>query len=81
MGGPERVLQPSVGLGKDEEWGRFHTLVSWDGHLIPVREARHVAEMLEGDNFEYSELSGKGHFFYPWQELLDVMDQKFGADA
>ena len=59
----------------------IHLFHGTDDHLIPVREARHVSEMLEGDNFEYSEISGKGHFFYPWQELLDVMDQKFGADA
>ena len=47
-----------------------------DDHLIPVSEARHIAEMMEGGSFEYMEMDGKSHFFRPWQELLDVMDQK-----
>ena len=56
----------------------IHLFHGTDDHLIPVREARHIAEMLEGENFEYSELPNKGHFFYPFQEILDVMDTKFG---
>mmetsp|Transcript_5357 Transcript_5357/g.9097 ORF Transcript_5357/g.9097 Transcript_5357/m.9097 type:complete len:188 (-) Transcript_5357:210-773(-) len=59
----------------------IHLFHGTDDHLIPVREARHIAEMMDNNNFQYSELPGKGHFFYPWQELLDVMDQRFGADV
>jgi predicted alpha/beta hydrolase family esterase len=54
----------------------FH---SRDDPLIPVKEARHVAQQLEGDNFVYHEMKKKSHFFRPWQDILDVMDNTFGA--
>lgn len=46
-----------------------------DDHLIPVTEARHIAENLEGENFIYHEMKGKSHFFQPWTEILDVLDE------
>ena len=45
-----------------------------DDHLIPVEEARHIAGKLKCDSFEYVEMAGKSHFFYPWDELLDTAD-------
>lgn len=45
-----------------------------DDHLIPVDEARYIADKLKGDTFEYREMKGKSHFFNPWHELLDVVD-------
>lgn len=51
-----------------------------DDHLIPVSEARYIAEKLEGDNFVYHEMGGVSHFFEPWQEILDVFDEKFAAE-
>jgi len=45
-----------------------------DDHLIPVDEARFIAKQLKGENFEYFEMQGKSHFFYPWNEILDVVD-------
>mmetsp|Transcript_39445 Transcript_39445/g.118432 ORF Transcript_39445/g.118432 Transcript_39445/m.118432 type:complete len:188 (-) Transcript_39445:187-750(-) len=57
----------------------IHQFHAPDDHLIPVSEARFVAEKLEGDNFEYTELPGKSHFFHPWQEILEVMDNKFAS--
>eukprot|EP01079_Euglenida_sp_SAG-EU17-18_P009260 gene9260-1663_t len=35
-----------------------HQFHSKDDHLIPVDEARYVAEKLQGDHFEYQELDG-----------------------
>jgi hypothetical protein len=55
----------------------IHQFHGDNDHLIPVEEARYVAKMLQGDNFEYQELSGKSHLFHPFQELLDVLDNKF----
>jgi len=52
-----------------------------DDHLIPVREARFIASKLECDHFEYIEMDEQSHFFGPWQEILDVMDNKFGQAA
>jgi hypothetical protein len=49
-------------------------LTGEDDHLIPVAEARHIANQLEGKTFEYIELKDKSHFFDPWKEILDVMD-------
>ena len=46
-----------------------------DDHLIPVDEARHIANKLQCESFEYFEMKGKSHFFYPWDELLDVVDE------
>ena len=46
-----------------------------DDHLIPVAEARHIAEKLKGDNFVYHEMEGKSHFFQPWSEILNVFDE------
>eukprot|EP00545_Synedropsis_sp_CCMP1620_P010010 CAMPEP_0119013664 /NCGR_PEP_ID=MMETSP1176-20130426/8717_1 /TAXON_ID=265551 /ORGANISM="Synedropsis recta cf, Strain CCMP1620" /LENGTH=186 /DNA_ID=CAMNT_0006966769 /DNA_START=61 /DNA_END=621 /DNA_ORIENTATION=- len=51
-----------------------------DDHLIPVAEARHIAEKLEGDTFRYHEMDGMSHFFQPWQKLLDVFDETFGTE-
>jgi pimeloyl-ACP methyl ester carboxylesterase len=49
-----------------------------DDHLIPVKEARHIAsEMNDAKHFEYYEIDNVSHFFSPWQEILDVMDSKF----
>ena len=47
-----------------------------DDHLIPVAEARHIAEKLKGDNFQYYEMDGMSHFFQPWAELLQLFDEK-----
>ena len=46
-----------------------------DDHLIPIREARYIAEQLRfAEHFEFCEMDGKSHFFAPWPELLQVMD-------
>jgi len=45
-----------------------------DDHLIPVAEARYIAEKLKGDNFKYYEMTGVSHFFQPWNEILEVVD-------
>ena len=45
-----------------------------DDHLIPVNEARYIAEKMRGESFQYREMQGKSHFFYPWDELLEVVD-------
>eukprot|EP00943_MAST-04B_sp_MAST-4B-sp1_P008100 g8100.t1 len=52
---------------------QFH---STDDHLIPVQEARYVAEQLKGDTHIYHELEGKSHFFEPFDELIDVLKEK-----
>jgi len=49
-----------------------------DDPLIPVQEARYIADKMKGGNFEYHEMKGKSHFFRPWQEILEVMDRNFG---
>ena len=47
-----------------------------DDHLIPVNEARHIADKLSSaPHFEYREMNGKSHFFEPWSEILEVMDK------
>jgi uncharacterized protein len=46
-----------------------------DDPLIPVAEARHIAEKLRGENFVYHELNGVSHFFEPWNSLLDLFDE------
>jgi len=57
----------------------FHGI---DDHLIPVKEARFIASKLkDAENFEYKEMDGVSHFFSPWQEILDVMDAKFGESS
>ena len=50
-----------------------------DDPLIPVKEARYITEHMRGSNFEYHEMEGKGHFFSPWPDILNVMDRKFGG--
>lgn len=45
-----------------------------DDHLIPVAEARHIAEQL-GDSVDYRERNGHSHFFRPWRELLELVDE------
>ena len=52
---------------------QFH---STDDHLIPVQEARYVAEQLNGDTHVYYEMSGKSHFFEPFDELINVLKEK-----
>lgn len=49
-----------------------------DDPLIPVAEARHIAAQLGDAAVDYRERSGHSHFFRPWQELLDVMDEILG---
>ena len=70
----------------DDDWnfeaqkngaGFIHQFHSKDDHLIPVKEARFVAEQLQGDNHVYEELSGYSHFFEPFQQLLDVVDKHY----
>ena len=67
----------------DTEWdwdaqaanaGFIHQFHSVDDPLIPVREARFVAERLAGPNHTYHELSGRSHFFEPFPELLALVD-------
>jgi len=46
-----------------------------DDHLIPVTEARHIAQKLSfADHFEFREMPNQSHFFRPWPELLEAMD-------
>lgn len=45
-----------------------------DDPLIPVGEARYIAENMAGENFEYHEMEGVSHFFQPWDNILDVID-------
>ena len=53
----------------------IHQFHSADDNLIPVAEARFVADNLAGDNFTYQELNGFSHFFSPFQPLLDAIDK------
>ena len=53
----------------------IHQFHSTDDHLIPVAEARFVAEQLAGNNHTYEELQGYSHFFEPFQSLLDAIDR------
>lgn len=47
-----------------------------DDHLIPVKEARYIAEKLSfAKHFEYKEMHGHSHFFEPWPELLEAIDE------
>jgi len=46
-----------------------------DDELIPVHEARYIADQMKGSNFDYYEMKGKSHFFQPWSEILNVVDQ------
>lgn len=43
--------------------------------LIPVSEARYIAQQLTPTYCDYRERKGKSHFFRPWNELLDIIDQ------
>jgi predicted alpha/beta hydrolase family esterase len=52
----------------------IHQFHSADDHLIPVAEARFVAEQLKGGNHVYEELDGYSHFFGPFQPLLDCVN-------
>jgi predicted alpha/beta hydrolase family esterase len=67
----------------DTEWdwnaqknntGFIHQFHSKDDPLIPVEEARFVAEQLQGKNHTYDELDGYSHFFEPFQPLLAAID-------
>lgn len=53
----------------------IHCFHGVDDHLIPVEEARYIAEKMKHDNFQYMELNGVSHFFEPWQGLLDSVDK------
>lgn len=53
----------------------IHQFHSTDDHLIPVAEARFVAQQLAGENHTYEELDGYSHFFQPFQQLLDAIDR------
>ena len=54
----------------------FHGI---NDHLIPVGEARHIAQQLGGyDHFVYHEMEGNSHFFEPWPELLEAMNEIVG---
>lgn len=71
-------------FNRDWEWEKMKTgaerIVLFHGeddHLIPVREARHIKEKL-GESLEYREMKGKSHFFEPWPELLEVLDEVAG---
>ena len=46
-----------------------------DDHLIPVKEARYIADQLSfASHFEFREMENKSHFFEPWSEILDALD-------
>jgi len=53
----------------------IHQFHSIDDHLIPVQEARFVAEKLKGPNHVYEEFKTESHFFEPFQPLLDAVDK------
>lgn len=56
----------------------IHQFHSPSDHLIPVAEARYISEQLSGNsNYEYQEVPEKGHFFEPFQELMQVIDSKY----
>ena len=45
-----------------------------DDPLIPVAEARYIAEQLTSKYCDYRERKGRSHFFRPCDELLEVID-------
>jgi len=46
-----------------------------DDPLIPVAEARYIAEQLAfSESFSFREMPKHSHFFRPWPELLEEMD-------
>lgn len=49
-----------------------------DDPLIPVREARYIADKLASENVQYNEMSGVSHFFEPCEELLKVVETMIG---
>ena len=55
--------------------GKIHQFHSQDDHLIPVAEARYVAEQLKAVDdkgcVEYEELQGHGHFNSPFLLAID----------
>ena len=53
----------------------IHQFHSSDDPLIPVAEARYVAEQLKNPIHTYDELTGFSHFFEPFQALLDAVDR------
>jgi hypothetical protein len=59
----------------------IHQFHSIDDHCIPVHEARFVADRLAGNNHTYEELSGEGHFFRPFGQLLDCVDRYCSEEA
>ena len=57
----------------------IHQFHSDDDHLIPITEARHIAQNLqvaEGRaEVVYEELQGHSHFFSPFQNLLQAINR------
>ena len=47
-----------------------------DDPLIPVSEARYIAEQLTTKYCDYRERKGRSHFFRPWDELLEAIDAR-----
>eukprot|EP00658_Telonema_sp_P-2_P070854 TRINITY_DN60238_c0_g1_i2.p1 TRINITY_DN60238_c0_g1~~TRINITY_DN60238_c0_g1_i2.p1 ORF type:complete len:108 (-),score=24.41 TRINITY_DN60238_c0_g1_i2:193-516(-) len=67
------------------EWERIRGNTAWivqfhsdDDPFIPVSEARHVAENL---GTEYHELHGYSHFFEPFDQLLETINNKAQMQA
>lgn len=80
----DRQERASEYFNRTWNWGRMkknaqviHQFHGTDDHLIPVAEGRHVARMLQGQNFLYQELPGKSHFFEPFTEIVQVLDMRF----
>lgn len=59
---------------------KIHCFHGSDDPLIPVSEARYIAEKMSGNNFQYTEMSGMSHFFNPWDEVLTVVDDMLQDD-
>jgi uncharacterized protein len=58
--------------------GSTHKIVLFHGtndQLIPVAEARHIAAQLGEANCDYRERRGESHFFRPFPELLQVVEE------
>ena len=62
----------SIAQGAKAKIVLFH---GTDDHLIPIQEARHIADQLAfSDNFVFHEMPGMSHFFQPWPQLLEAID-------
>jgi uncharacterized protein len=85
MGLPEEIH--SEYFNRPWQWDRMkdHTqsivlFHGTDDHLIPVQEARYIAAQLKGHHFQYIEMPNRSHFFEPWPEILDVLQQMITAN-